>query len=238
MGFASLDIEDDLADKIARTANGIVCDFLKAADRQKKKDMLPKRTFQGKNRLKIDLGHPKHLKLEKSLKQSLITHMNTWLKKDENSPYNYVVTDACFRLAGTGSLGVNRYELLLESTNDVGDRFMLLDMKEAMPATIATHRVLQPVWKTEAERVVSIQRRMQNRAPALLSSTIFNDRSYIVQEMQPEKDSINFKMLRDRYRDMYQVIDNMGMLTASSQLRSAGRQGSAIADDLIAFGEK
>ena len=36
---------------------------------------------------------------------------------------------------------------------------------------------------------------------------------------------------------MYQVIDDMAMLTASSQLRSSGRQGSATADDLIAFGQ-
>ena len=36
---------------------------------------------------------------------------------------------------------------------------------------------------------------------------------------------------------MYQVIDDMAMLTASSQLRSSGRQHSAIADELIAFGQ-
>ncbi len=33
------------------------------------------------------------------------------------------------------------------------------------------------------------------------------------------------------------VIHDMGMLTASAQLRSSGRQGSAIADELVAFGE-
>jgi len=257
VAFASLDIEDERADNMARvylksyldalrngkpdyietrTASGIVCDFLKAADRQKQKDMLPKRTYQRKRKLRIDLDHPKHLKLGKALKPAIIDHMTAWLKRDENSPYNYTIIDACFRLAGTGSLGVQRYELLLESSNDVGERYILLDMKEAVPASIAKHRVLQPEWTTEAERVVAIQRRMQNRPPALLSSTIFDGRSYIVQEMQPEKDSINFKLLRNRYRDMYRVISDMGLLTASAQLRSAGRQGSAIADDLIAFG--
>ena len=35
---------------------------------------------------------------------------------------------------------------------------------------------------------------------------------------------------------MYQVIDDMAALTASAQLRSGGRQGSAIIDELIAFG--
>jgi uncharacterized protein (DUF2252 family) len=256
IGFRSLDIDYDRAENMAalclksycetlkggkadyieaRTAGGIVCEFLKAADRQRQKDILPKRTHDGKNGLRLDLTHPKHLKIKKPLKEALTEHIDEWLQQDDQSPYNYKVIDACFRLAGTGSLGVLRYELLLESSNDVGERYILIDMKQAAPASLVTHRTLQPLWQTEAERVVSIQRRMQNRPPALLSHTCFQGSSYIIQEMQPEKDSINFKLLRNRYRDMYQVIANMGMLTASAQLRSAGRQGSAIADELIHF---
>ncbi|HLY69910.1 MAG TPA: hypothetical protein VKR53_09280, partial [Puia sp.] len=37
-------------------------------------------------------------------------------------------------------------------------------------------------------------------------------------------------------RNIYQVIDDMAMLTASSQLRSSGRQRSATTDELIAWG--
>ena len=72
--------------------------------------------------------------------------------------------------------------------------------------------------------------------PALLSSSTFQGESFLIQEMQPVKDSIDFKLIRDQYRDMYQVIDDMAMLTASAQLRSSGRQGAATADELIAFG--
>jgi hypothetical protein len=43
-------------------------------------------------------------------------------------------------------------------------------------------------------------------------------------------------MLTDDYRGMYQVIDDMGSLTASAQLRCAGFQGSGNIDDLCAFG--
>ena len=78
---------------------------------------------------------------------------------------------------------------------------------------------------------------MQNRPPALLSTTIFQEESFVIQEMQPVKDSINFKLIKKEYRNIYQVIDDMAMLTASSQLRSSGRQGSANADELIAFGK-
>jgi hypothetical protein len=37
---------------------------------------------------------------------------------------------------------------------------------------------------------------------------------------------------------MKEVIESMAELTASAQLRSTGRQGSAIADELIAFGSR
>jgi hypothetical protein len=110
-------------------------------------------------------------------------------------------------------------------------------MKQAASSSLAPYtNLLQPTFLNEASRVADLQRRMQNRPPALLSSTIFKGQPFIIQEMQPEKDSINFRLLKDRYRDMYQVVDSMGILTASAQLRSAGRQGAANIDDLILFG--
>jgi hypothetical protein len=71
---------------------------------------------------------------------------------------------------------------------------------------------------------------------ALLSTSTFRGKSFIMQEMQPAKDSINFRLLRERYRDMYSVTDSMAMLTASAQLRSSGQDGSATIDELKGFG--
>ena len=78
---------------------------------------------------------------------------------------------------------------------------------------------------------------MQNVLPALLGATVFNHESYVLQAMQPTEDNIIFGVIKDRYRDIYQVIGDMAMLTASAQLRSSGRQGAGIADVLIAFGQ-
>jgi hypothetical protein len=54
--------------------------------------------------------------------------------------------------------------------------------------------------------------------------------------MQPTADKINFDTLENRYNDMEDVLEYMALLTASAQLRSSGRQGAAVADELIAFG--
>jgi uncharacterized protein (DUF2252 family) len=165
--------------------------------------------------------------------------VNSWLQ-DDSDPHrykrNYKAIDAIFRLAGTGSLGLNRYALLLKARDKDGEKYRLLDLKQATVSSLLPWiQQPQPAWSSEAVRVVQVQHRMQNRPPALLGTTFFNGHPYIVQEMQPEKDSINLLLLRDRFHDMCRVIQDMALLTASAQIRSSGRQGSAIADDLIAF---
>ncbi len=220
------------------TAKGIVCEFLTAVSKRKQQDILSRKTILKKDKLQILLDDPKHFKLDKPFKKELGKHVKAWLRTDENSPYNYKVIDAVFRLAGTGSVGLRRYAILLKSSNDTGEKYLLIDMKQATRSSLLPFTdILQPKWKNEAERIVKIQERMQNRAPALLSTSLFKGESYVMQEMQPTKDSVNFKLIKKEYRNIYQVIDDMAMLTASSQLRSSGRQGSAITDKLMELGE-
>lgn len=219
-----------------RTAKGIVCEFLKKAARSTEKDILKKRTVSKKKQIMLSLEDERHFKLDSKLKQELKAHINEWVRTSNDGPYHYEVISAVFRLAGTGSVGVKRYLLLLKSTN-TKNKYLLLDMKQARASSVAPYLpVQQLLWNNEAERVIGVQRRMQHVPAALLSTTVFRGDSFIIQELQPVKDTLKFKLLRDDYRDMYQVIDDMAALTASAQLRSGGIQGSGIIDDLMAFG--
>lgn len=218
-----------------RTAKGIVCDFLTAATRSTYKDLLKKRTVSKKKSIMLSLEDERHFKLDKALRRELKAHINDWIKTSSDGPYNYKVIGTVFRLAGTGSLGVKRYLFLLKSTN-TRNHYLLLDMKQARSSSVAPYVPVQQLqWESEASRVIGVQQRMQNVPAALLSTTVFREEAYILQELQPVKDSIKFKQLKD-YRDMYQVIDDMAALTASSQLRSGGMQGSGNIDELMAFG--
>ncbi|HEY4967175.1 MAG TPA: DUF2252 family protein, partial [Puia sp.] len=111
------------------TAQGIVCEFLTAVNKRKQSDILSKKTMLKKDKLQIILNDPKHFKLNKKLKNDLADHVKHWLKTDEDSPYNYKVIDAVFRLAGTGSVGLKRYAILLKSSNKTGEKYLLIDMK-------------------------------------------------------------------------------------------------------------
>jgi uncharacterized protein (DUF2252 family) len=219
-----------------RTAKGIVCSFLEKEANRKIQELLDKRTTTTKKgKIILSLDHKRHFAIPKALKIQLMDHITHWISNSSDGPYNYKVLDAVFRLAGTGSVGVKRYMFLLRSKDKT--KYLLLDMKQATTSSVQPYvTVEQPVWGSEAERVLVIQQRMQNVLPALLSVIDFKGDSYMLQEMQPTEDKIDFGVIKKRYRDIYQVIDDMASLAASAQLRSAGRQGSATADDLIAFG--
>lgn len=53
----------------------------------------------------------------------------------------------------------------------------------------------------------------------------------------PTKDRINFELIENDFRKVCSVMEDMAIITASSYLRSSGRQGSCIADDLILFAQ-
>ena len=257
IAFEALEIEPEKATKMAqlflktysktlaggkaisiepRTAKGIVCDFLTAADKAREKDILKKRTISKKKKLMLSLEDERHFKLDKKLKAELIAHVNEWIKTSSDGPYNFAVKSAVFRLAGTGSIGVKRYLFLLKSTN-TKNKYLLVDMKQSTPSSILPYiPTKQLAWESEAERIITVQKRMQNVSSSLLSTTVFRGESYVIQELQPVKDTIKFKLLKDEYRDIYQVIDDMAALTASAELRSGGIQGSSNIDDLSAFG--
>lgn len=220
------------------TAHGIVKLFMEKIEHRKQKELIRQRTEEGKKgnlRLRIDKVHL--FPIGKTLRKELKSHIGKWVDGHPLVKGRFRVLDACFRVAGTGSLGCRRYVFLFQNIEEP-KRYALLGMKEALPSSLQPWLTQpQPHWISEAERVVAIQKRMQNVCPALLGTTLFQGQSYVIKEMQPLEDKINFLLVSDRYRDIACVVEDMAFLTASAQLRSAGRQGAAGPDDLILFGQ-
>jgi uncharacterized protein (DUF2252 family) len=112
-----------------------------------------------------------------------------------------------------------------------------LDLKHSRSSSLQpylTHP--QPTWNQEADRIVEIQTRVQTTPPALLHAVIVDGESYVLRELQPTQDKLSLAQWQGKKSRLEQVIRTMGRITAWGQLRSGGRDGSAIADDLIAFG--
>ncbi len=218
-----------------RTATGIVCDFLRSAEHSKDSALVEKHTEKKKKKLVLSLEDERHFKIRKPLRQALMAHIQRWIDNGSDSPYHYKVKGAVFRLAGTGSVGLKRYLFFLKNTK-VKNNYLFIDMKQSRASSLSPFvKIQQPVWGNEAERIIGVQQRMQYMSASMLSATVFENEPYVLQELQPVKDSIKFKLIRDNYRDIYQVIYDMAQLTASSQLRSGGMDESATIDQLRSF---
>ncbi|MDQ6901990.1 MAG: DUF2252 domain-containing protein [Bacteroidota bacterium] len=218
-----------------QTATGIVKKFLNVVSERTQKELIGERARMVKGTLRLDKSKDKHLKINKALKKELIENFIPWMRSNNAPPNDYNVLDVCFRIAGTGSVGVERYLFLIQKVKDL-KKFMLIDMKEATSSSLLPYiQQTQPQWASEAERIISVQKRMQNISPAQLSVNLFHDRSYVMQEMQPIKDRINFQLIQNDFKKICCVMDDMAVIAASSYLSSSGRQGSSIADDLIKF---
>jgi len=204
--------------------------FTKVADR-KEMDLVKKRTDQD-NPGKLLISETLFA-LEKKERKSIINSFDEWLVA--NAHHDVKVLDAGFRIAGTGSIGVKRYILLLARTGDTPKK-LLIDMKQAMPPAAARYtNTPQPLWKNDADRIISIQEMMEHVSPAFLSSFQYADNWFVIKELQPTADKVNFFQTIREATWMQHYLADLGTLTASAQLRSGGRKGSATADELCAF---
>ena len=219
------------------TSKGIVKSFLKAVGSRKQKELIRQRTVQKNGKLLFLIDATHLYKIDSKLKRDLISALNLWLKKNLDKQYGFKIHDVAFRVAGTGSLGVKRYVFLTEKMKGQ-KKYLLIDMKQAPASSLKPWlHATQPSWANEAERVITTQHWMQNVSPAFLNSMVFKNEPFVLKEMQPLADKINFQLIKKKPTNIERVIKDMAMLTASAQLRSSGRQGSAIADELVAFGK-
>jgi len=216
------------------TATGAIKQFLKKVQDRKRKAFLKKKTKIKKGKTKIIIDHIHTLPLPEAEKKHVAKSIHQWAKSTGN-PKFYKIRDIAFRIAGTSSLGIKRYIVLVEGRGTLGGYF-LIDIKEALPSCIEKYmRVPQPKWKSEAERVVEVQKRILSVPPALLSSINIQKKNFVLKELQPTADRIDYTMFHGNVKKLKNMLENMASITAWSNLRSSGRQGSAIADELIYF---
>ncbi len=216
------------------TARGLIKKSIKGVVSRKEKDLLKERT-NNKTKNAHLLVSPRLLKLPAKEKQILMKAFQSWFVKQHVRHKQYKVSDAGYRIAGTGSIGVNRYCLLMEDKNNTKKK-LILDMKQVVPSEVlAHHRLAQPKWKNPAHRVIDVQQMMQHVAPDLLSAFQYQKEWYVVKEIQPITDKVTIEPSKKKTKSLQQYITDLAVITASAQLRSSGREGSATADALKVF---
>ncbi|CAN5348071.1 DUF2252 domain-containing protein [soil metagenome] len=217
------------------TSEGLIRDLLgHVRDRQRASFLDSRTVSNGKLRtLRVD---GKKALPALSAERAMVTEFMRGFAQAQADPKFFEVVDAARRVAGTGSLGVERYVVLVRGEGSP-DGNHLLDLKLALPSSLAgLTKQVQPRWKSQAHRIVAIQQRAQAMPMALLQVVTVADRAFVLRVLQPSEDKVDLE--RATADELEAVIGSMGRIVAWAHLRGTGRDGSAIADELIAFARR
>lgn len=217
------------------TAKGPVRSLLQQVRKRKASEFVPRRAVLGRRpHLRVDGRHA--LPMDEGDKVVVVNAVDRWLRErlDYSALVKPTVLDVARRIAGNGSLGVERYVVLAHRPDA---RLMLIDVKRGAPSSAAEHSpYVQPDWPSDAQRVVCVQSMMQAAHPALLGTLLVphgqKDHVCTVRELQPAEDRVALANLVARPQQLATLFKTLGQILAWNQLRASGRRGSDSADAL------
>lgn len=224
------------AETIAETnADGIVKALLKKLRQRKRRDFLEERTeLIGEYRqLKFD-DSDRLLKIPTDRAKLVTKAIENWALTQPNPDF-FEVLDVGFRIAGTGSLGLDRY-LILVAGKGSPDRNYLLDFKQQPISALQPYLTTQLTWIDRATRVMRVQQLVQSAPPALMAAIEFDNNSYLLRELQPTQDKITLKADEIDLLQLEQLIVTIARVTASAHLHGSGKLGAASTTELITYG--
>jgi uncharacterized protein (DUF2252 family) len=197
-----------------KDAQGVVGDLLvKSADRSRL-DLL-KKYLGDVDSDRLQEKKDKILAISDTQREQVLAVYRDWVKQ-QSKPDFYECLDIKQRLAGLGSLGVDRY-LLLVVGKGKHQRY-LLDLKE-QPGLVASP------WSSSAQRVLMVQSLRQLPLPALLGELSIavgttHQKSFTLRELQPSQDKITCDAENINLDDLQQLVQTVGAVTAWSHLHT------------------
>ncbi|MES3014346.1 MAG: DUF2252 family protein [Pseudomonadota bacterium] len=217
------------------TATGLVHDLLDGLGQRDRASFIDERTcLKGrKHLLKTDNG--KALAVDAGQRKRVVAFMREFASTQPN-PSFYEVLDVARRVAGTGSLGVERYVVLVHGKGSP-DRNYLLDLKASSASSLTPRlKAVQPKFASHAARIVAVQRRLQAVPMDFLHAVRFDAGPAVLRGLQPSEDRVELDRAGGDMKALGPLLATMGRVVAWAQLRSAGQGGSASVDALIKFG--
>ncbi len=217
-----------------RIATGIIADLMNGLKGRRTDKFLDRRSSVKKGTRRLTLGTGKALPVSDDDRQA-IEDFALHLVPPQDEPDFFDVLECARRIAGTGSLGVPRFVILVEGDGSPDDN-ALLDLKSARPSAVLPYSpVPQPKFDGEADRIVAIAQRCLAIAPSFLQSVGFQGGPFVLRELQPTADRLNLARDARRLPAFAEALGSMAKLAAWAELRATGRGGSATADALIDY---
>lgn len=213
------------------TATGIVATLLRRVRRRRRGVLLAERTAlrKGKRRLRFDRHALPADRDQRERATEILAQYSQQLHG-----HRFVAEDAARRVAGVGSLGLERYIVLAHEAGAPTQK-RLIDVKRAAPsAWVDLPNRNQPRWGSDAQRVAQVQQIMQAASPALLSAVTLGRTSYLVKSLQPYTDRVDLEHCQGRSA-LREALAEMARAAAWAHLRGCGHHAADRIEQLQEF---
>jgi uncharacterized protein (DUF2252 family) len=221
------------------TASGLIGELFVELGKRKRADFLNRRTVLKDGQRQIRIDGIKALAANTEERKAVISFMKGFAA-EQPKPGFFKVLDVARRIAGTGSLGVMRYVILVEGKGSPDDNY-LLDLKASQSSALLPRLkqlgIVQPAWRDEASRIATVQKRLQAVDHAFLYPVNFDNQPCVLRDLQPSEDRVAIGDWGKKLDRLREVVCTMGSIAAWDQLRASGRSGAASADELVDFAQ-
>jgi uncharacterized protein (DUF2252 family) len=208
---------------------------LKGRDRSK---FLEKRVETREGERKLQIIPEKTMPIEdNTLKEKIIAVIDE-LRQYMEEPDFFIVRDIVFRIAGLGSLGIERYLALVEGKGK--NQEYLLDIKQQRTAAIEQFATLPnpQQFDNPAERILTARAYCQPHPPALMANVEIDSQNFILRELQPSEDKVKWQEAFRDEDDRRQFCRSLAKVAAWEHANSAANQGSDNLETIAAFANR
>jgi uncharacterized protein (DUF2252 family) len=123
-------------------------------------------------------ARPRYLELLPLDKETLARFLEDFART-QTDPSQFELVDAARRVAGTGSLGVGRFAILVTGEG-APDGHFILDLKQEAVSAAALYGSPQPDWPNEATRIATVRRWTQPHPPMLFDAVRFRGKTWLI----------------------------------------------------------
>ena len=219
-----------------KTSRGLIKTLLSSLSKRTDADFLADRTNAKDKGNTLIIDGERTLKLDKEAKEKALTLFKNAMQVTSKKDF-YTPLDVARRVAGTGSLGVERYVVLVYGNGE--GRRALIDIKATSHSALSPYLTSpQPKWNNQAERIDTIQSGAQVLPPALLKAVHVDGKSYLIKALQPSQDRLDLSQWNGKLNVLDNIFDTMAEVSAWGHLRNAGYLGAANREALMQFGRQ
>ena len=219
------------------TASGLIRDLLGELRKRPPADFIERRTRRKGRRMLMAVDNGKALAALPGQRDRVDAFMREFAKTQPD-PRFFEVLDVARRIAGTGSLGVERYVILVRG-DGAAEGCRLLDLKVSAASSLTPRlKTVQPRFASQAERIVASQRRLQAVPMDFLHAVSFAGASAVLRGLQPREDPVDLEHAGRDLASFAELLANLARVVAWAHLRGAAQRGAAGPDDLAAFGRR